>query len=92
MWTIRVTKKADKELANAPAEIQQAFDAWTTLVTESGPSALRLINGYWDHALKGEWEGARASSLNKQWRVIYIVESDTVTVDVVRVSAHNYRR
>jgi addiction module RelE/StbE family toxin len=50
------------------------------------------INGYWDHTLKGEWAGARASSLNKHWRVIYRVEADVIQVAVLRISSHDYGR
>lgn len=92
MWTLELTRAADRELDKAPREIQVAFEAWRLIVETSGPGALRLINGYWDHALKGEWAGARASSLNKAWRVIYTVQRSVVSVTVVRVSHHNYRR
>lgn len=92
MWTVQLTKIAAKELDKAPHEIQVAFEAWRQIIESSGPDGLRLINGYWDHALKGEWSGARASSLNKAWRVIYTVQKSVVTVTVLRVSHHDYRR
>ena len=92
MWTLALAKKAQKEFNKAPIEIKESFIAWKDLVIASGPQALLLINGYWDHALEGEWSGARSSSLNKQWRVIYLVEVQTIRVAVLRISAHNYRR
>ncbi len=92
MWDVRLSKDAVKGLKRAPEPIQESFEAWVSLIRESGPAALRLINGYWDHALSGEWAGARSSSLKKDWRVIYVVEAQQVTVFVVRVSAHDYRR
>lgn len=92
MWAIKLAKSASKELDKAPKAIHEAFDAWASLVLASGPAALREVNGYWDHALKGEWAGARACSLNKNWRVIYYAESESVTVLVVRISSHDYRR
>ncbi len=58
----------------------------------SGPAGLRKINGYWDHALRGEWQGARGPSLSKQWRIIYRVEGTVFQVIVLRLSAHDYRR
>lgn len=90
MWTVLIEKKAQKELDKAPEEIQQAFDTWFYLVQAGGPETLKKINGYWDHPLKQQWEGCRASSLNKSWRVIYRAERDTVQVYVVRISAHDY--
>ena len=92
MWKILVTKTAARELVKAPQEILEAFDAWTIEVEYSGPAGLLKINGYRDHALHGEWAGARASYLNKKWRVIYWTDGTTVTVTVVRISPHDYRR
>lgn len=91
MWTVQTSKSASKELDRAPTEIQEDYEAWKNVVLMSGPLGLKKINGYWDHALTGEWKGARASSLNKQWRVIYVVHADVVQVLVLRVSAHDYR-
>lgn len=92
MWLVVLSRQAQKDFGKAPREIQESFIAWQAVVTASGPQALRLINGYWDHALKGEWSGARSSSLKKSWRVIYRVEAQAVHVSVFRISAHDYRR
>lgn len=91
-WLILETRSVKKELSKAPSEIADRYDAWVDLVRSNGPEALRKINGYRDHALKGEWEGARSSSLNYQWRVIYIVDGKTITITVVSVTPHDYRR
>jgi addiction module RelE/StbE family toxin len=92
MWSVFLTKSADKELKKCPQDIRDSFDAWKNVVEQSGPNGLKSINGYWDHALKGEWEGARASSLNKQWRVIYTIEAQEIRVIVLNVTPHDYRR
>jgi addiction module RelE/StbE family toxin len=92
MWTIVIAKSAEKELRQAPIEIRNAFDAWRNLIESFGPSGVQKINGYWDHSLKGEWKGARSSSLNKQWRVIYCVDGHAVRILVLKVTAHDYRR
>jgi plasmid maintenance system killer protein len=42
--------------------------------------------------LKGEWQGHRSSRLNQQYRVIYRIDRDRVFVEVVDVTAHDYRR
>ena len=80
-----------RDLEKVPPEITDRYDAWVQLVRAKGPDALRQINGYRDHALKGEWEGARSSSVNAQWRVIYVVAGNAVTVTVVRITPHDYR-
>ena len=92
MFKIEITKTARKELKKAPVEIVDSFEMWVNNVEKMGPHGLLLINGYRDHALQGEWDGARASYLNKQWRVVYWVAGDSITVTVVRGSAHDYRR
>ncbi|MBI5814435.1 MAG: type II toxin-antitoxin system mRNA interferase toxin, RelE/StbE family [Nitrospinae bacterium] len=52
----------------------------------------RLIKGFHDEALKGEWSGCRSSRLNMQYRVIYEAREAEVTVYVIKITAHDYRR
>lgn len=58
----------------------------------SGPRGLRLVGGFRDEALSGDWKGHRSSRLNEQWRVVYTVEADVMVVQVVRVTPHGYRK
>lgn len=58
----------------------------------SGLHGRRVIKGFRDEALSGDWKGFRSSGLNEQWRVIHSVEADVMTVRVVRVSLHDDRR
>jgi len=92
MFEVRISKQADKALKKAPGEIRDSFDAWKNVVKLTGASGLKAINGYRDHSLKGEWEGARSSSLNNQWRVIYVVMDKEVKIFVLEVTPHDYRR
>ncbi|MEN0059679.1 MAG: type II toxin-antitoxin system mRNA interferase toxin, RelE/StbE family [Bdellovibrio sp.] len=92
MWTVEIARSAEKELKKAPMEIRNSFDAWKNLIEQYGPAGIGRINGYWDHALKGEWKGARSSSLNQQWRVIYLVEGRSVKILVLKITPHDYRR
>lgn len=92
MWSIIISKNADKVLRKAPVEIRDAFDAWKNLIQLSGVSGVRNIKGYRDHTLKGEWEGARSSYLNIHWRVIYLVEQKKVKIFVLEITPHDYRR
>ena len=91
-WSVLESDKTLKQLDRSPREIQDAFEAWKLIVLNEGPMGLTKVNGYWDHALTGEWKGARSSSLNKQWRVIYTVQNHVFKVLVLRVTAHDYRR
>ena len=61
-------------------------------VVVSGPAGLRLIRGYNDEDLSGDWNGHRSSRLNEQYRAIYRVERSEVRVEVVSVTPHDYRR
>jgi addiction module RelE/StbE family toxin len=92
MWAIQISKSADKALKKAPIEIRNAFDAWKNVAQMSGVRGLKAINGFRDHAPKGDWEGARSTSLNTQWRVIYYVENNEVKICVLEVTPHDYRR
>lgn len=92
MWVVKIARSAEKELKKAPLEIRDSFDAWKNLIEQYGPPGIQRINGYWDHALKGDWKGARASSLNQQWRVIYVIEGKAVKILVLKVTPHDYRR
>ena len=92
MWTVLEAAAVSKELDRAPKEIQEKFTKWLDIARLSGPPGLRAIKGFKDHALKGEWAGARSSYLNKQWRVIYSVDSDQIRILVLRVTPHDYRK
>ncbi len=92
MWVIYEHRKIDKQLAKAPAEIQKRYEKWKDIVEISGPQGLRLIRGFHDEALRGEWRRHRSSRLNQQYRVIYRVEGERLVVEVVEVNPHDYRR
>jgi addiction module RelE/StbE family toxin len=92
MWTVLIERNALKKLEKAPKEICEKFDKWKEIVQFDGPRGLREIKGFRDHSLKGEWKGARSSSLNYQWRVIYIVNSEEIKILVLEVTPHDYRK
>jgi len=58
----------------------------------SGPAGLRLIRGFNDEPLRGEWKGHRSSRLGEQYRVIYKVENKRLLVMVIDLMAHDYQR
>lgn len=91
MWkVIEHQTKAKKIINKAPKQVQRKYTIWKQLVESEGPTALRLIKGYRDHALKGTWEGYRSSSLNDQYRVIYLVKEMEITILVEQIGPHNY--
>ena len=92
MWEIYEHRKVSRRLQRLPDEVLKRYEKWKDIIKVSGPAGLRLIKGFHDEALKGEWKGHRSSRLGIQYRVIYVIESQEVSVYVVEVNAHDYRR
>ena len=92
MWAVYEHRRVDKQLTKAPIEVQKRYEKWKDIVSISGPAGLKLIRGFHDEALRGEWQGFRSSRLNLQYRVIYRIEGENLMVQVVEVTAHDYRK
>lgn len=90
MYTILEHKEVLKTLKKTPIEIRKNYLAWKRIVELEGPQGLRLIKGFHDENLKGEWAGFRSSRLNRQWRVIYKIDKDELIVYVVEINPHTY--
>jgi len=82
----------NKQAVGAPVEILKRYEKWKDIASMSGPKGLRLIKGFRDEALAGEWKGYRSSRLGDQWRVIYRIVADESLFQVESVTAHDYRR
>jgi len=92
MWSVFEHRRVDRQLGNAPRDVLVRYEKWKDIVMMSGPVGLRLIKGFHDELLSGQWLGHRSSRLGIQWRVIYQVEVTKVRIMVVTVTAHDYRR
>ncbi len=92
MWEVYEHRRVDRQLEKLPTEVLARYEKWKDIVTVSGPQGLRFIKGFHDEALAGQWRGHRSSRLNRQFRVFYRVETGRVVVEVVSVTAHDYRR
>jgi addiction module RelE/StbE family toxin len=93
MWRIEEHRRIDKQLSRAvPIEILKRYEKWIDIARISGPRGLRAIKGFHDEALPGKWKGHRSSRLGLQWRVIYQVVADVLLIQVVQVTAYDYRR
>jgi addiction module RelE/StbE family toxin len=90
MYTIKEHKDVEKVLKKAPDGIKQKFIAWKRVIENDGPKGLRLIKGFHDEALKGEWKGCRSSRLSRKWRIIYRIDKEELVVYVVKVNVHKY--
>ena len=92
MWEILEHRRTARQLKKLPLEILKRYEKWKDIVSVSGPAGLRMIRGFNEEPLGGEGNGHRSSRLNEQYRVIYRVERNEVRVEVVSVTAHDYRR
>ena len=93
MWEIEEHRRVDKQLSGSvPVEVLKRYEKWKDIARISGRPGLRLIKGFHDETLSGEWKGHRSSRLGLQWRVIYRVVANVLLIQVVQVTAHDYRR
>ena len=92
MWEVCEHKRVDRQLKRLPQDVLKRYEKWKDIVTISGPQGLKLIKGLHDEALFGKWKGHRSSRLNLQFRVVYRVEGEQVIVEVVSITAHDYRK
>jgi addiction module RelE/StbE family toxin len=82
----------DREIHAVPREILKRYEKWKDIAMISGPPGLRLIKGFHDEALRGEWQGYRSSRLGLQYRVIYRVIREQAVFQVLHITPHDYRR
>jgi len=92
MWQVLEHRRVVRRVAKTPIEILKRYEKWKDIVTISGPQGLRSIKGFRDETLGGEWKGHRASRLGDQYRVIYRIEAQRIVVQVLDLTAHDYRR
>jgi addiction module RelE/StbE family toxin len=92
MWEVYEHRNAAKRLGSLSVDVLKKYEIWKNIVCISGPDGLKQIRGFNDEALRGEWKGYRSSRLNIQYRLIYRIVRDQVLVQVVDVSAHDYRK
>jgi addiction module RelE/StbE family toxin len=92
MWEIYEHNSLVKKLNNIPIEVLKRYEKWKDIVRISGPQGLRLIKGFHDETLRGQWQGFRSSRLGKQYRLIYKIEDKKLYVKVIDITPHDYRR
>ena len=92
MWHIAEHRRIDKQAASVPVEILKRYEKWKDIAAMSGPPGLRLIKGFHDEALAGQWKSYWSSRLGDQWRVIYTVVARELLFEVASITAHDYRR
>ncbi len=92
MWEIYEHHSLVRRLSKIPIGVLKRYEKWKDIVTISGPRGLKLIKGFHDESLKGQWQGFRSSRLGKQHRLIYKIEDKKLYVKVIDIAPHDYRR
>jgi len=92
MWRIFEHRNIQRRVRKMPKDILKRYEKWKDIVEISGPAGLRLIRGFNDEPLRGDWKGHRSSRLGEQFRVIYRIEKQELFVLVIDLTAHDYRR
>ena len=92
MWEVYEHRRIGRRVPRLSTETLKRYEKWKDIVRISGPAGLRLIKGFHDEVLRGEWKGHRSSRLGLQYRVIYRVIGQKVLVEVIDITSHDYRR
>ena len=92
MWILLEHRRVEKRLRTMPDEVLKRYEKWKDIVAVSGPAGLRLIKGFHDEAMRGEWKGHRSSRFGLHFRVVYEVVASEILVKVVDITVHDYRR
>ncbi len=92
MWEVWEHRRLYLRLRRLPTGVLERYEKWKDIVRFSGPRGLREIKGFRDEALSGRWKGHRSSRLDRQYRLIYRIESHEALVLVVDLTAHDYRK
>ncbi len=92
MWEIYEHRRVSKQIRSIPVEILKRYEKWKDIVMISGPTGLKLIKGFHDEALRGEWKGCRSSRLGDKYRIIYKIIGKDILVQVISRTPHDYRK
>jgi Txe/YoeB family toxin of Txe-Axe toxin-antitoxin module len=90
MWRIQEHHDVAKICRMLPNAVVKKYELWKEIVARHGPEKLKEFPGFHDEKLKGKLAERRSSRLSLQYRVVYSVERDLVTVFVWKITPHDY--
>jgi plasmid maintenance system killer protein len=90
MWVIKEHHDIKKICRKLPGPVVKKYELWKNIVYRHGPEKLKGFQGFHDEKLRGKRKGERSSRLSQQYRVIYSVKRQFVTVFVVEITPHQY--
>jgi len=90
MWQIKEHRGIARMCRKLPVNVVKKYELWKYIIFRHGPEKLKEFRGFHDEKLKGNRRGQRSSRLSAQYRVIYTVKQQIVTVFVLEISPHKY--
>ena len=90
MWVIKELCDIKKTCQELSSPIVKKYELWKDIVFRQGPEKITEFPGLHDERLRGEPAGERSSRLGVQYRVIYTVGRNIVTVFVLDITSHKY--
>ncbi len=90
MWRIQEHRNIGRICRLLPPQVLKKYELWKSIFFRHGPEKLREFPGFNDERLKGSRAGQRSSRLNLQYRVVYKVLGNIVTVQVLEITPHKY--
>lgn len=89
---IIISTRAKKDVRRIPRNVAVKFQAWLTVVRESGLKSAQQMSTFRDHALVGDRKGQRSVYLSRSWRLVYRTypEKQVTVVEVLEVMNHEY--
>jgi mRNA-degrading endonuclease RelE of RelBE toxin-antitoxin system len=90
MWHIKEHRRISRICRKLPENVVKKYELWKDIIFRHGPEKLKEFKGFHDEKLKGNRRGQRSSRLSAQYRVIYTVTQQIITVFVLEISPHKY--
>ena len=90
MWILLEHDGVGKACRKISPQVLRKYELWKHIVYRHGPDKLREFPGFHDEKLKGDRSDQRSSRLSLQYRVVYAVERDSVTVYGLELTPHEY--
>ena len=90
MWHIFEHRNLSRTCRKLPPQVVKKYEVWKDIVFRHGPRKLRDFPGFCDEKLKGDRVGQRSSRLSVQYRLIYEVEKEIVTVRIIEITPYEY--
>jgi addiction module RelE/StbE family toxin len=92
MWEIYEHRSLVVKIRKLPSNIVKKYEFWKSIITEHGPKKLKEFPGFRDEKLSGNLSEYRSSRLSLKYRVIYEVNKKEVSIYVIDINSHDYKK